>query len=145
MTPPSVKITRIDPELPLPEYQTAGSVGADLYARCETTIEAHSLARIPSNLIIECPSHLALMILPRSSLFARHKLLFPHSIGLVDQDFCGPDDEILIQVYNFSAEKITIPRGERLAQAVFVPVEKVQWNEQMSPQNKSSRGGFGST
>ena len=42
-----VRITRIDKDLPLPKYETNGSVGIDLIAREEVTIEPGEIALIP--------------------------------------------------------------------------------------------------
>src|SRR5579862_1171713 len=43
----NVAITRIDTELPLPNYATAGSVGFDLICREDVEIAARDLGRIP--------------------------------------------------------------------------------------------------
>jgi dUTP pyrophosphatase len=50
-----VNIKRIDISLPLPEYQTAGSVAFDLYSRIDTTIAPKSLGLIPTNIIVQTP------------------------------------------------------------------------------------------
>jgi dUTP pyrophosphatase len=68
----------------------------------------------------------------------------PHSIGVIDQDYCGPDDEILIQVQSISETPITVERGERIAQGIFVKVEQANW-EEVDDHGAVSRGGFGST
>lgn len=141
-----IQIFRKDKDLPLPKYETAGSFGFDLSARQTTTIAPQTLGLIPSNLVVKCPSDLALMILPRSSTFRKKSLIFPHSIGLIDQDYCGPDDEIMLQVFNMGKSPITIERGERIAQGIFIKttmVEFVEIDEDFL--GKNSRGGFGST
>lgn len=141
-----VQIFRKDKTLPLPRYETAGSFGFDLSAREDTTIEPQSIGLIPSNLIVKCPENLALLILPRSSTFRKTALIFPHSIGLIDRDYCGPDDEIMIQVYNFGTEPITVKREDRLAQGLFTKTaiaEFVEVDEDFL--GNDSRGGFGST
>ncbi|HNZ67509.1 MAG TPA: dUTP diphosphatase, partial [Planctomycetota bacterium] len=62
-----IKIKRIDETLPLPTYQTPGSVAFDIYARIDITIPPQSLGRIPSNLIIQVPKGYVLVIKDRSS------------------------------------------------------------------------------
>lgn len=139
-----VKITRIDQTLPLPEYHTPGSVAFDLYSRIDTVVPAKSLSILPSNLIIETPPGFMLVVVPRSSTPRKKGLSIPHGIGIIDQDYAGADDEIGLQVYNFTDEPVPIARGERLCQAVFVAIERAQWQE--SPTSTpQSRGGFGST
>jgi dUTP pyrophosphatase len=139
-----VNITRIDDTLPLPEYHTSGAAAFDLYARVETTVAAKSLGIIPSNLIIKTPPGYMLVVVPRSSTPRKFGLSIPHGIGIIDQDYAGANDEIGLQVYNFTDQTVTIARGERICQAAFVPIERAQWVEGsgVAPQ---SRGGFGST
>ena len=140
------QIHRIDDTLPLPKYETPGSFGFDFLARESTTIKPQQVGMIPSNVIIKCPDELALLILPRSSTYRKKGLVFPHSIGLIDQDYCGPNDEIMIQVLNFGTEDITIERGERIAQGLFTSTPKVEFTEVSKDfLGTDSRGGFGST
>ncbi len=140
----NVQIHRIDTTLPLPKYETEGSFAFDFCARETTVIAPGKVGLIPSNVIVECPANLALLILPRSSAYRKTGLLFPHSIGLIDRDYCGGDDEILIQVLNFSDKPVTVERGHRIAQGLFVKTEKINFEETERP-DKDSRGGFGST
>lgn len=139
-----VKITRVDKSLPLPKYHTKGSVGCDLYARVTTKIPSKSFGKIPANVIIQTPPGYMFMITLRSSTPQKFTLLAPHGIGVGDQDFSGPGDEYQVLVYNFSEKEAVVKRGERVAQGMFVPVEKVQW-EEINLKRKKNRGGFGST
>lgn len=140
-----ITIARIDKSLPLPQYETDGSFAFDFLARETTTIPPREIALIPSNVIIQCPSNLALKVLPRSSTFRKKSLLFPHSVGLIDGDYCGENDEIMIQVLNFSDQPVTVERGEKIAQGLFVQTQKVSFSEVEKDSLGSSRGGFGST
>lgn len=139
-----VKIKRIDSKLPLPMYETAGAVGFDFVAREEVAIEAKSLGLIPGNVVIEVPEGYMLVIASRSSAPKKKGLLTPHGIGIIDHDYCGPTDEIKVQVYNFCDQAVTVARGEKIAQGVFVKIEKFQF-EEVQEMTKESRGGFGST
>lgn len=138
-----VAITRIDKSLPLPAYETAGATGFDLITRETTTIEPGRIVLVPGNVIVKVPEGYTLLIVPRSSLPRKKALVCPHSIGVIDQDYCGPEDEILVQVQNISDEPVTVERGERIAQGLFVKVETPEWKEVEA--NGNSRGGFGST
>lgn len=139
-----VKIKRIDKSLPLPKYHTSGSVGFDLYARKNTKIPGKSLAKIPTNLIIETPLDYMLMIVSRGSTPFKKGLIPANGVGIGDQDFFGPDDEYQIPVYNITNEEVQVEKGERLAQGIFVPVEKAEW-EEIENTKKPNRGMFGST
>jgi len=138
-----VTIKRIDTSLPLPTYATAGSVGFDLVCREETEVAPRKLGYIPGNVIVQTPPGYMLLLTMRSSTPRRKGLLIPHGVGIIDQDYCGDGDELMVQVYNFRDEAITVQRGERIAQGLFVPVLQVVWNEVESV--GKGRGGFGST
>jgi dUTP pyrophosphatase len=71
-------------------------------------------------------------------------LICPHGFGVIDQDYCGPEDEIQIQAFNVGDEAVTVFRGDRIAQAFLLPVSSIDW-EEVSQTGAQSRGGFGST
>lgn len=139
-----VRIQRVDKNLPLPKYETDGSVGFDLLAREDTVIPAKSVALIPGNAVVEVPRNFVLFVMLRSSTPRKKGLLMPHGVGVIDHDYCGPHDEIKIQVYNFTDQPVTISRGEKIAQGIFVHIDKAEW-EEVERIREESRGGFGST
>ncbi|MDD5750943.1 MAG: dUTP diphosphatase [Candidatus Peribacteraceae bacterium] len=139
-----VSIQRIDASLPLPAYHTAGSVGFDIITRVTTVIEPGAIALVPGNVIVKVPEDYALLVLPRSSLPRKKGLVCPHSIGVIDCDYHGPQDELLVQVQNITKQTVTVERGERIAQGLFVKVERAEWQE-VDGHGAETRGGFGST
>jgi dUTP pyrophosphatase len=139
-----VSITRIDKSLPLPQYETSGAVGFDLLTRETTVIEPGAIGLVPSNVIVKVPEGHMLIIAPRSSLPRKKGLVCPHSIGVIDQDYHGPEDELLVQVQNITKEPVTVERGERIAQGLFVRVDRADWQE-VDDHGAETRGGFGST
>lgn len=139
-----VSVQRVDVSLPLPQYASGGAVGFDLVTRETTVIEPGAIALVPGNVIVKVPEGFALLILPRSSLPRKKGLVCPHSVGVIDCDYHGPKDEILVQVQNITKEVVTVERGERIAQGLFVKVEKADWQE-VDSHGAESRGGFGST
>ncbi len=141
--PLQVTIKRIDKDLPLPMYATQGSVGFDLYCREETEIAPRCIELIPANVIVQIPPGYMLMLTMRSSTPRRKGLLIPNGVGIIDQDYGGEGDELRVQVLNFREEAVTIKRGERIAQGIFIPVARATWNE--ADEMGSGRGGFGST
>ncbi len=140
----NVSIQRIDSTLPLPSYASTGAVGFDFVTRETTVIEPGAIGLVPGNVIVKVPEGYALLILPRSSLPRKKGLVCPHSVGVIDQDYHGPKDEILVQVQNITKEPVTIERGERIAQGLFVKVDIAEWTE-VDGHGAESRGGFGST
>lgn len=138
-----VKIKRIDDSLPLPEYQTKGAVAFDLSAREEIKVPAKSMARIPTNVIIEIPAGYMLLIKDRSSTLKRTGLLT--TPGFVDQDYHGPNDELILQVYNPTDKDVVVSRSDRIGQASFVRIDQAEWEEISDDIKQDNRGGFGST
>lgn len=137
-----VKIKRIDKSLPLPEYHTEGAVAFDILARETVTIEPNSIGRVPGNIIVEIPRGYMILLKDRSSTPKKKGLLT--TVGFIDQDYCGNEDEIQMQFYNFQKSPVTIERGERLGQAAFVRIDQCEWVE-ADEMDKKTRGGFGST
>lgn len=131
-------------DTPLPKYETEGACAFDLSARERTVISSKSLGLVPSGLIIETPPGYMLTVVPRSSTPKRKGLLIPHGIGIIDQDYCGEGDEILLQFYNFTDAEVIVEKGERIGQAVFVKIERAEWVPVEQMRDKT-RGGFGST
>jgi dUTP pyrophosphatase len=140
-----IQIKRIDKALPLPLYQTQGSVGFDFICREKIVVDPHSMARIPGNVVVKVPEGYMLMVVARSSTPGKYGLLIPNSVGIIDQDYNGPEDEIKIQVLNILDEPAVVERGERIAQGIFVKIEKAEWEEFEHTDGSYSRGGFGST
>lgn len=140
-----LKITLIDKALPMPSYQTDGSVAFDLYARIDTIIKPHIPTIIPLNVIIKIPEKYFLLLAARSSLPLKKSLIIANGIGIIDQDYCGKNDEIGLEVMHFLNKDIEIKRGERIAQAMLIQFEKVRLFEKNTDSLGSSRGGFGST
>lgn len=139
-----VKIKRIDKDLPLPVYETGGAVGFDILAREERSIASGEIGMVPSNLIVQVPKGYMLVIASRSSTPLKKGLTPPHGFGIIDHDYCGPQDEIGVLVYNFTPRPVFVSRGEKIAQGVFVKIDRFEWQE-VDDVEAVSRGGFGST
>ena len=141
---PKVEIKRVDKSIELPMYHTSGSVGFDLRNRTEVKVQPHSFARIPVNVIVKVPEFHMLQVSLRSSTPERYGLIIPHGVGIIDQDYCGPEDEILLLVYNITGAIVRIAKGTRLGQGIFVRVRQYEFQEQEEMESEN-RSGFGST
>lgn len=139
-----VLLKRIDKDLPIPRYETAGAVAFDLMARVETVVEPGKIALIPANVIVKVPDGYMLCLASRSSGPIKKGLSTPHGFGIIDLDYHGPEDELKVQVYNFTDKAVTVPRGDRIAQGVFVKIDRFGF-EEVDHIEAPSRGGFGTT
>ena len=138
-----VLVTRLDPELPMPDYAKAGDAGADLRARIDLTIRPGERVLVPTGLAIALPSGYAAFVHPRSGLALRHGLAMVNAPGTIDSGFRGELQVILI---NHGQEDFEISRGDRIAQLVIQRVENAEFVE-VSQLPGAARGGdgFGST
>jgi len=139
-----IKVKRIDKSLPLPMIQTKGSIGFDMVSREDVEVKPGELKLIPLNVVIATPKGHGLFLTCRSSMPIKKGLLIPNGIGVIDQDYSGDDDEIKLEVFNFSKKKVMVERGERIGQGTFVKIEVPIFVE-VDKMSGKSRGGFGST
>jgi dUTP pyrophosphatase len=130
--------------VPLPSCQTAGAAGFDLSASADVTVAPGRIALVPTGLVIEVPAGHFLGIFARSSTPLKRGLVVANGVGVVDPDYCGPTDEIRIQVLNVTQAPVDIRRGDRLAQGIILPFVRAEWDERGTPECPA-RGGFGST
>ena len=138
-----IRVKRFDKSLPLPEYHTKGAAGFDFYTREKVTIKAGELALIPLNLAIEVPKGHVILLVSRSST-RKFGLTMINSVGIMDSDYVGDEDEYHFSAQNFTKKTVTIEKGTRIAQGVLIKYETAKWKEVAKLGNKT-RGGFGTT
>lgn len=131
--------------LALPAYATDGSAGCDLRAAIEAdlTITPGGRAMVPTGIALAIPAGFEGQVRMRSGLAHDRGLALLNAPGTVDSDYRG---ELRVIVANLGSEPVTIHRGDRIAQVVFAPVARADF-EVVTELPKSARdtGGFGST
>lgn len=142
--PMLLRIKRLRPDVPLPEPATAGAAGFDLAAAEDLVVPPRSIRLVGTGLVIAVPNGHFLGVFARSSTPLKRGLMVANGVGVVDADYCGPEDEIRIQLLNVTDEPVTVRRGDRLAQGIVLPAPRVAWDE-VDDLTAPSRGGFGST
>lgn len=127
----------------MPEYKTAGAVAFDLAVIEGATLASGERMLLPTGLVVRVPEGHALILASRSSN-AKKGIRLANSVGVIDQDYSGPEDELRIAVHNFGSEPYTIEKYDRIAQGLIVPIARATFVE---PQDwdGSNRGGFGTT
>jgi len=138
-----VHIHRLDASVPLPAYQTPGAAGFDLASSIDLIVQPGEVALVPTGLVIEVPAGHVLGVFARSSTPLKRGLMVANGVGIVDADYCGPADEVKIEVLNFTTAPVTVRRGDRLAQGVIIPFVRAEWQERAP--DRPTRGGFGAT
>jgi dUTP pyrophosphatase len=147
-TPVPVEVVRVRPgpaPLDLPGYQSPDAAGLDLLADVEQAVALRpgERALVPTGIAIALPPGYEGQVRPRSGLALRTGLTVLNAPGTIDADYRG---EIQVLLVNLGSESVTLRRGERIAQLVFAPVERIAWQEvDALPPSRRGAGGFGST
>ncbi|MCC7033135.1 MAG: dUTP diphosphatase [Acidobacteria bacterium] len=139
-----LRITRLSPSVDLPAPATGGAAGFDLAAAEEVEIPARGIRLVGTGLVIAVPTGYFLGIFARSSTPLKRGLMVANGVGVVDADYCGPGDEIKVQVLNITDHPVVVRQGDRIAQGIVLPAPAVQWQE-VTEIRTPTRGGFGST
>ena len=131
-------------DVPLPRRATAGSAGYDFVSPLEVTIPAGGTALIPTGVRAEMEPGWVLMLFPRSSLGFRHCLRLANTVGVIDSDYAFAKNEghIMVKLRNPLETPVTIGRGERFCQGVFLPYGTAEEDENAF---EVRSGGMGST
>ena len=140
----NVRVRRVRPDVPLPRYETSCAAAFDFAAAEDVVVAAGGVALVPTGLVVEVPQGMFLGIFARSSTPLKRGLMVANGVGVIDPDYCGPDDEVKIAVMNFTSAPVTVRRGDRIAQGIFLAAPRVAW-EEAETLSASSRGGFGAT
>ena len=124
-------------------YVDGKSDWIDLQAAETVTLRAGEFRLIPLGVAIALPAGYEAHIVPRSSTFKNYGILQTNSMGVVDNSYCGDNDQWRLPAY--ATRDVTIEKNARTCQfriakndppLRFVGVEHLEGPD---------RGGFGST
>jgi dUTP pyrophosphatase len=138
-----ITVTKMNPTVRIPSYGTPGAAGFDLAAAEDVEIAPGQIRLVGTGLVIGVPEGYFLGIFARSSTPLKRGLMVANGVGVLDSDYCGPEDELKIQLLNLSDVPVTVKRGDRLAQGIVLQSPRVEFVE--GEPGTTSRGGFGST
>jgi dUTP pyrophosphatase len=139
-----VLVTRLDKDLPLPNYAKGGDAGADLVSRLDVTLAPGERKLVPTGISIALPDGYVALVHPRSGLAIKHGVTMVNAPGTVDAGYRGELQIILIN--HDPKESVSFKRGDRIAQLVIQQVERAEFIEVESlPGSGRGTDGFGST
>lgn len=81
-----------------------------------------------------------MMIVPRSSMGMKYGLRLANTVGIIDQDYVGPDNTIKARLC--TDVNVTITAGTRILQGILIPFGVFDDEE---PPTEVRTGGIGST
>ena len=137
-----------DKNINLPVRKTKSSAGYDIEAAEDCVIPAFKLGQKPTlvktGIKAYMPDDEFLMICNRSSNPGKKGLVLANSVGIIDSDYYGNQDNdgvIMYAFYNFFDKDLEIKKGEVIGQAIFRKFYKV--DDDYAETERT--GGFGST
>ena len=137
-------IKRLDPKAQIPEYKTAGAAAFDINCLETKTLEPGEMHGFKTGLVFVIPKDHFLLLASRSSNGPKKGLGMVNGIGIIDSDYCGENDELLVYLQNITKAPVTVEAGERIAQPLILPAPQLEIVETLST-GAVDRGGFGST
>ncbi len=129
----------------LPVRSTRGSAGYDFRTPFAFTLAPGETILIPTGIRCRMLEDWMLAIFPRSGLGFKFRLQLNNTVGIIDSDYYGSDNEghIFIRMTNDSNEGKTVDlkAGDAFAQGIFLPYGITEDDAAEGVRN----GGFGST
>ena len=127
----------------LPKRATAKSAGYDFFAPTAITVAPNQTVTVATGIRALMPDSWCLMIFPRSGLGFKYKLRLNNTVGIIDADYAGSDNEghVFIRMTNESDKPLEIPQGSAFAQGIFVQYLLTEDDDATATRN----GGLGST
>lgn len=144
------RLPGFDPDIPLPDYATAGAAGADIranlpeeYRDAGVTVPPTARVLVPTGLACALPEGIEMQIRARSGLALRHGLILPNAPATIDSDYRGP---IGVMLLNLGDAPYLVTHGARIAQIVIAPVMRPTFRLASDlGDTERGTGGFGST
>ena len=139
-----VKIKKLRQDAIIPKYATPGAACFDLHAIENGYIYPGESMHFSTGLSIEIPECYVMKIYSRSGHGFKSGIRLSNATGILDSDYRG---EVRIKLHNDHINYgFKVNSGDRIAQAMIIPVDQVQF-EEVEELSETMRGigGFGST
>lgn len=115
----------------------------DLRSAETITLKTGEFKLIPLGIAMQLPEGYEAIIAPRSSTYKNFGIIETNSIGVVDETYCGNDDQWYLPVY--ATRNTTITVNDRICQFRIIKHQpQITFNE-VEKLEGLNRGGFGSS
>ena len=115
----------------------------DLRAAETTELKKGEFKLIPLGIGMELPEGYEAHVVPRSSTYKNFKIIETNSMGIIDNSYCGDNDQWFFPAY--ALEDTIINKNDRICQFRIVEKQpKIQF-EEVNELKNPDRGGHGST
>lgn len=147
-----IKIKYFGDELERLHYIDGKSDWIDLRAAEDTAIQEGEFKLIPLGVAMQLPEGYEAHVAPRSSTFKNYGLVMTNSFGVIDQSFCGSDDQWFMPVYCLQGKEIIngrratmVHKNDRICQFRIMKNQPQIQFEEVKELSGKNRGGHGST
>lgn len=132
-------------KIELPTRATQGSAGYDFKSPMDIELKPGETIKIPTGIRCRIEDGWVLKLYPRSSFGFKYRLQLDNTVGIIDSDYYGSNNEghIMVKITNDSNEGkvFKVNRGQGFVQGIFVPYGITVDDNVDDIRN----GGFGST
>lgn len=139
------EVKHIYDDIKLPKRATSGSAGYDFYSPLAFSLKPSETILIPTGIRVKIEEGWVLKFYPRSGLGFKYRLQLNNTVGIIDSDYYGSDNEghIFCKLTNDSNEGkiVSIEKGAGFMQGIFVEYGITFDDDVADIRN----GGFGST
>ena len=140
---PQIKIRYLSDSIEKLRYIDGKSDWIDLRAAETMALQANHFYFIPLGIAMALPQGYEAHIAPRSSTFKNYGILQTNSVGVVDESYCGDEDEWKLPVY--ATRDCRIEANDRIAQFRIMEHQPAIDFLECESLGNTNRGGFGST
>jgi len=138
-----MRIKKVCDNAVIPRYATEGAACFDLYSITEGLVTRDAPLVCRTGLVFEVPSGYAMMIYSRSGHGFKNGVRLANCVGVIDSDYRG---EVMVKLTNDSDTPFSVSIGDRVAQAMLIPVSRLLFEESDEISDTARGvGGFGST
>lgn len=115
----------------------------DLRSAVDITLRAGDYKLLPLGVAMKLPEGYEAYILPRSSTFNNFKMVQTNSCGIIDESYCGNNDQWFMPI--LALEDGIISKYDRVCQfRIQKKMPEIEFNE-VETLEDVNRGGYGST
>lgn len=141
-----INVVRLVENARIPTYATPGAAGFDFYSIEYGQVTYGSPVSFGTGIAMSIPENHALLVFSRSGHGFKDNVRLSNSVGVIDSDYRGEIKVKLTMDFPSWQNTLTVNPGERIAQGIIVPIEKIDFNEvSQLPETTRGTGGFGST
>lgn len=106
-------------------------------------LEPNEFRLLPLGVAMTLPPNYEALVIPRSSTFKNYGIIQANSIGLIDETYCGDNDEWKFPAY--ATRAVNIPKNTRICQFRIIKHQPTVKFDEVDHLSDTDRGGFGST